>query len=591
MLWSLPKLRWRLILISLAGTIFNSCLQGQEPSPSLQQADADYRAGVAALNRNDLKTAQSEFQEVTRIAPTAELGYTALGTVLVREGQFKPGERALQKALAMNPDDASAQTNLALAYEQSGDPGLALPLFAKMAEEARSQGRTLSANLGAAYARALAQVGQSAAAIAQMKEDVALDARNAELRDELGSLEAQQGQWNSAEREFSEAIRLRPDFAVAHLHLGSVFQAEHKGGAAAEWMKASELSPASPQIALAAGKALADAGHDEQAVVVLERARRLAPGSATTIYQLALVLQRVNRVQNAIQLLKEVVQTEPRNADALINLGLALSQAHQATDAIPYLQRAIAERPKNATAYQDLAAAYLQVNRVKDAQVALREGLKLAPDSPQMHYDLGVAYKLQDDALDAIPELEAAENLNPSGYEPEYVLGMLYLQVGRYKDAATQLEASLKLHPQNSDAWATLGSIYDKLNRLPEAANALRESIRQLPDQADAHLMLANVLVKEKQIGEAAAERKIGADLMRAHMNLQRAEVATNTGKSLMADGKTDEAIVNFRNALAFDPGYAEAHLELSKALEREGKMADAAVERAQARSLARTEH
>jgi cytochrome c-type biogenesis protein CcmH/NrfG len=167
----------------------------------------------------------------------------------------------------------------------------------------------------------------------------------------------------------------------------------------------------------------------------------------------------------------------------------------------------------------------------------------------------------------------------------------MYMQVARYSDAAAQLEASLKLHPDNGDGWATLGSVYNKLDRLPEAVSALREASRQLPDQADAHLTLAAVLVKQNQPAEAAEERKLAANLMRAHMDLQRAEVATNSGKSALANGKIDEAIAQFREAVSFDPKYAEAHLGLADALEKQGKTSEAASERSQGRSLAGSTH
>jgi tetratricopeptide (TPR) repeat protein len=160
------------------------------------------------------------------------------------------------------------------------------------------------------------------------------------------------------------------------------------------------------------------------------------------------------------------------------------------------------------------------------------------------------------------------------------------MQQARYDEAAPRLEASLKLHPQNGDAWATLGSVYNKLERLPEAVSALHEAIKQLPDQADPHLILAAVLAKQNQTAEAAQERKTAANLMRAHMNFQRAEVATNSGKSLLASGKIDDAIVEFRNAIAFDPGYAEAHAGLAEALETQGKPAEASAERERARAI-----
>jgi tetratricopeptide (TPR) repeat protein len=557
----------------------------QEPSTSLIQADADYRDGVAALSRNDLKTAESKFEIVVKLAPAAEQGHSALGAVLVRVGQTAAGINELQKALSIKPGDSSAQVNLALAYEQTGAPAKALPLFAKIESTANAERKPLPSYVLAAYVRALAATGETAAAISKMKRVIAQDSHSAGLHDELGSLYAQAHEWDRAEQEFSEAIRLDARLAEAHLHLGFVLQAENKPGSANEWINACDLAPKDPNVALTAGKALADAGNDEQAVPILEQAHRLQPGSAAVAYQLALVLQRMNRVPEAIRLFESVIATEPQNTDALIDLGMALSQAHQATDAVPYLQRAIAIKPSNATAHQNLAAAYLQINRVGDAVAELKAAIALDPDSPQMHYDLGVAYKLRDDAVSAIPELETAEKLNPSGYEPAFVLGQLYMQVARYPEAAQQLEASLKLHPQNGDAWAMLGSIYNKLDRLPEAATALREAIHQLPDQADSHLILATVLMKQNQSDAAAAERKIGANLMRAHMDLQRAEVATNSGRSLLSSGKLDDAIVQFRDALAFDPNYAGAHLGLAAALEKQGKTIEAAAEKAKAES------
>lgn len=107
-----------------------------------------------------------------------------------------------------------------------------------------------------------------------------------------------------------------------------------------------------------------------------------------------------------------------------------------------------------------------------------------------------------------------------------------------------------------------------------------------MPDQSDSHLILASVLLKQNDVAGAAGERKLAADLMRKHMNLQRAEVATNSGKSLLESGKVDDAIIQFRNALTFDPKYREAHLRLAEALEKQGKTAEAAAERAQAKAL-----
>jgi tetratricopeptide (TPR) repeat protein len=577
------------LFAAFAGLALVTRLPAQAPSESLRQADADYREGVTALNRNDLPAAHAKFAEVVRLAPHAEQGHSALGAVLEREGQHTAAIAELLKALAIKPDDASAQLNLATAYEQTGNATKAAEFYGRVVTSSRAQNRPVSAGELAAYARVLAATGQHTAAIARMKEAVALAPGDAQQRDDLGTLYAQARDWPHAEQAYAEAIRLKPAFAAAHLHLGFVYQAEQKPAATDEWLAALKLEPDNATVALTVGKALADAGQDDQALPILTHAHEIEPQSIQAAYQLALVLQRQNRVPEAIDLLKSVVQAEPSNADALVNLGLAITQQHDARDAIPFLQRAVTLKPDDATAHQDLAAAYLQVNETADAIVQLQAALKLAPDSPQLHYNLGAAYKIEDDAAHAIPELETAAKLDPSAYEPQYLLGVLYMQQARYDEAAPRLEASLKLHPQNGDGWATLGSVYNKLDRLPEAVAALHEAIRQLPAQADPHLTLAAVLVKQKQTEEAAAERKTAASLMRAHMNFQRAEVATNSGKSLLAAGKVDDAITEFCNAIAFDTTYAEAHFGLADALDKQGKAADAAAERAQANAAGPT--
>ncbi len=573
-----------------AGFLFCAALSGvghaQEPSPSLKEADADYQAGVSALAHHDLNAALADFQKVVHLVPTAEQGHSALGAVLVQLGRTSEGIRELEKALVMKPSDGSAQLNLALAYEHTGEAAKALPLFAKLEAASRAEKRALPPYVLASYARALAATRQFPAAVAKLQEAIAGDPQNAELHDELGSLYAQHQDWSHAREAFAAAIQANPNLAVPHLHLAMTLDAEHQPGGPDELMKAYQLAPQNSMIALQYGQSLAAAGEDEHAIPILQHALELDPNSTTVAYQLGLALQRTGKVKDAIPLLQRAASAEPKNAEILTNLGMALCQAQQAKDAVPILQRAVTLAPDNVTAHQNLAAAYIQLSQFDDAVSQLNAALKLSPNAPQLHYNLGLALKMKDDAADAIPELESAEKLDPSAPEPPYVLGVLYMQAGRYVDADRELNISLKLRPENGDGWATLGSVDNHLDKLPEAETALKEAIRQIPQQPDPHLTLAAVLAKENQPAEAAAERKTAAGLMRSNMNRQRAEVASNSGNSLLKTGKVDEAIAEFREALGYDPSYAEAHSGLAKALDQQGKGTEAAAERQKAEAL-----
>ena len=558
----------------------------QDAPASAKQAAEAYRAGVDAFSRNDLELAIKNFQQVVRLTPGAEPGHLMLGFVLARLGRTKEAIVELEKALALNPNDTDARTNLALAYEQTGAPAKAIQNFLKLEEAAHAQGHSLPAAVLVVYARSLAATKQWNAATTKMQAAIAADPQNAELHDEFGTLYVQHRDWPEAQREFAEAIRLKPTFAVAHMHLGVALRALDPAAGLAELEEAYRLAPQSALTALELGKGLALDGKDEEAIPLLQHALELAPNLTDASYQLALAYQRSGRVPDAISLLKKVIAAEPRNAPALTNLGLALCQAQQAKDAVPFLQRAVTLAPGNITARQNLAAAYVSLGQFDDAIAALRAALKLAPNDARLHYDLGLAFKMQDDAPAAIPELQTAANLDPSAPEAHFTLGMIYQQSGRNEEAAKELSASLKLRPENGEGWSTLGTVYNALGKFPEAASALREAIRQLPDQADPHLTLATVLANQNEPAEAAAERKIAANLMRAHMNLQRAEVATHAGQSLLKSGSLPDAIVQFKNALSYDPNYVDAHVGLADALERQGNRMDAAAERQKASDL-----
>src|SRR5579862_4734448 len=375
-------LKARLTAVVALAALLAATIAGhaQEPSAALKEADADYRAGVAALSHNDLNTALSDFQKVVHLAPSAEQGHSALGAVLVRLGHMSEGIRELEKALAMRPTDTSAQLNLAFAYEEIGQPQKALPLFTKLDAAARAEKRQQPAYVLAGHARALAAAQQYPAAIVRMKEAVAADPENAELHDGLGSLYAQRQDWDHAKEAFTAALKINPDLAAAHLHLGLTLQAQQQPGALEELEKAAQLAPQSAEIAVQLGTALASGGKDEQAIPVLRHALELDPKSTEATYQLGLALQRSNAHQEALPLLRKAADADPKNAEVLTNLGMALCQEQQAKDAVPILQQAVALAPGSVTAHQNLAAAYIQLSQFDDAVAQLRAALKLSPD-------------------------------------------------------------------------------------------------------------------------------------------------------------------------------------------------------------------
>ena len=534
----------------------------QQAAVNLQRANQAFHAGYAALKAQHLEAARMDFARVVKLAPELPEGHMALGAVLVQLGDANEAIPELKRALAMKPEDAGVRSNLARAYA-----------------------------LLAGSAKTPAEVE------ADLRNAVAADPTDAVVEDQLGSVLAQQKQWPEAEAVFRKSIELsggaQPDAAVAHMHLGVVLQRESKPTDAEQELRmAAQLAPENAAIQYQYGLLLAEEQRDEEALEPLQAAVRAEtttpPGAVPAGADLALAmsLQRLGRQTDAIPYFERAVTLVPTDASALNNLGLALTETGRAKDAIPYFQRALAIHANDPVFHEDLGVAYIQMSDFKAAIGEFEVAEKLDAKNPELHYDLGLAYKFLDRMDDAVRELKVAAALDPRLPDPPYTLGILEMQLGKLDEAANSLRTALALRQQNGDGWAILGSVLNQLHDSAEAERALRRAIELLPSQPGPRITLATVLAEEGRHADAAELRKEAAALTRVAVNRQRASFSTNAGNQLLLRGEIADAVSRFQEAIAADPGFAEAHRQLAVALDRQGRATEAAAERKTAEEL-----
>ena len=236
-------------------------LYGQDGSAPVTgraaQADAVYQQGIVSLQQGDLASARTAFEKAVQLSPRSPEGHNSLGWVLLAQKQVDPAIVQFQAALDLRADFFQAHMNLSSAFLLKGD--------AKRAAREGREAVRFAPTESEAYrtlARALDASGDAAGAVKQMRRGLELDPGRPELHDELGTLLVRQaaGPANSstvaeapqrggvvqkdpsgntassetpesltklAEKEFAEALRLQPEFAAAHLHLG-VLQLQEK---------------------------------------------------------------------------------------------------------------------------------------------------------------------------------------------------------------------------------------------------------------------------------------------------------------------------------------------------------------------------
>lgn len=125
-----------LLLFSLAPLNHAQTKSPQRPATdTIKAADAAFRAGSEAYQRNDLRTAHTQFAKVVHLTPNIAAGHSAFGTVLLAENNPKAAVAELEIAHKLDSADTNATLNLALAYTQLNDYQRAIPLF-QAADEA-----------------------------------------------------------------------------------------------------------------------------------------------------------------------------------------------------------------------------------------------------------------------------------------------------------------------------------------------------------------------------------------------------------------------------------------------------------------------
>ena len=594
-------------------------LCAQEPSAAdaatLKQADAAFHEGYAAQQSGDLELARAKFAEVVKLEPQIAEAHEALGAVLLEMNRPAEAVAELESAAQLKPGNTGNEANLALAYAATGEAAKAIPHFEAALHPADGAVAQVDARFYDGYGHALAAVGRPADAVVELIAEEKIAGERADLEDAIGSLYAQQKQWEEARQRFNLALASDPSLASARIHLGVVLR--EQGDLAGSLSILERIATESPQDTAADleyGRTLAAAGHDEDAAAQFAAVLKEDAQATDAELELAMALQRLGRQEDAIPWFEKVVDRDPKNEIALTNLGLALTLTGKAKEGVPVLQRALALDATNAVVYKDLGVAHVQLSAFDEAIADFEKALALDPKDPQLHYDLGLAYKFKDRYDDAIRELSRAGEMDPTLQDPPYTLGILLMQIGRLDDAVMQLQKAVALRPANGDAWAILGSTLKQDARLPESADALRKAIALLPGQPGPRVTLAGVLAEEaanagsqadaaeaagdaakatdlrKQMAalrdEASGLRKEAAELSRNAVNRQKANFAMNAGNQLMLRGQIADAIARYQESIAADPTFADPHGQLAIAYERQGRADEAKTERAKAAEL-----
>lgn len=305
-----------------------------------------FRAGLIALQRNDLKTAQTELAAASKLAPGNGRVWIALAQTYRKLNEFALANEAAAKAEQLGAKDAVVLTSLVIFYNEAGQTFRA-------------------AEVQARYAQLL-------------PNDAAARERAETLYFEAAQPLLQQGKFSETIPILTSATKAIPDSAQLQLALGvACYGLRRFDDAAAAFLKTIALAPEIPQPYLFLGKFLDQVPARLPEITKHFLAFQKANPDAFAGYYLhakALNAQSVEP-ETAMILLRKAAAINDQDAAVHFELGSVLDRLRQFTEAASEFERASSLDPNDAATHYRLSRVY---DRLGKPEAALAERTKHA---------------------------------------------------------------------------------------------------------------------------------------------------------------------------------------------------------------------
>jgi tetratricopeptide (TPR) repeat protein len=242
--------------------------------------------------------------------------------------------------------------------------------------------------------------------------------------------------------------------------------------------------------------------------------------------------------------------------------------------------------PPQAIRYVIATAQALELGRVDEAERQIMGVMALHPDHPEVLRLLAGIQNLRGDRPGAVASMRRAVAQRPDDALYHNTLGAMLGQNVELDAAIASLRRACELQPDLASAWYNLGVLLMRAVRPQESVEALRRVVALDPNHAPARVMLGEMLRASGHNDEAAAE----------YRRVLKQTPDAGTAWWGLADLKTmrlDAADVTAIERAMQRPAVKEDDMiamgfALAKALEDQGRYADALAALAQAHARAR---
>jgi tetratricopeptide (TPR) repeat protein len=300
--------------------------------------------------------------------------------------------------------------------------GAPLPGTVVPARRPAARGRASAPPASASHSPATTAPQPAVGSASRPAVTIPVTSGTAELNAQRGAQAFASGRYPIAARHLeAAAAQGRATYDVLML-LGRTYRRMGRArDASAQFEHAGRLRP-SAEACYEQGLAEREAGRSAEAQVALLRARQLDPSDPRVALQLGLVCLEQGQFTQAEGELQEGLKLRAEDPGILTALGRVRATQHQWAEAAGFFRRAAAADPTDAGAQLDLGRALLALRHLAEATRAFEEAARLAPASAEAQIALGMCYHAQGKRRPAKTALERALALEPNDPEAQRLL-------------------------------------------------------------------------------------------------------------------------------------------------------------------------
>ena len=421
----------------------------------------------------------------------------------------------LEKAIAEDPNDADAQTQLARAYLEVGE-------YAQAITQADSVLAQVSDDASALLVKGKVQFATGAyqEAIATFIQAADQSENPAEALTERGNAYYETGQYDSAVDDYRSALRTDPSYARAYKEWSSVNVVQgnaqealqnldlaiengettisayvnrgsrkedlgDRTGAAADWVSASKLTASTAAEFSSRGYAKSRLGNKKGALDDYNQALIVNPNSVQAIINQAYLKYESGEKEQALGLLEKALEINPNSVTALIVTGEIKSNSNPADQegAIAHYSTALAVNPNDPDVLNNRCSAYFATQQLDLALTDCDRGLQTNPSSESLYLGRGNIRLTLENYEGAIQDysrsLEIMEATGGNPFREASVYSnraSALVGVQDLNGALSDLNTALELNPDDASDLYKRGLLKSSLNDDKGALEDLRKS-------------------------------------------------------------------------------------------------------------------